>query len=448
MAIFYSLTLWIFVQLAVVPSPALASLDVLFGALGGGGASFPDAVYQDINFDYKLSSSVDVYYTATGSSAGKCNIMGYWHTGNLNPGIPSANKTVDTNICSDTCTTAICGFNQADRSRTSTQSKPNQDTLSRIPLLDFVGSDSLLKSSDYAAFPDLQMFPALAGGCVPIYNIPELKNVIKPLILSRNTIAQIFLGNIRVWNDSAILADNANEPTVLSALSNLNKNIQIVVRTDGSGTTEIFSSALASFSPINTAISPDYSFQKTVTAGEKPFWCGTFTDEVQTMTITGVCDSTVADKTVVIQVVDVDYNLKIITFACDADVATIKPLIVTAMKNQNVALNLISSTSNARVFRIGYLAALDNSSKVPRNWYTPSVVSQPIGIKVTFGTIQEGSYKNSHYSYSSIPKLPEIQSLWVNNAILGGSEFTLGYVGVSGDTQRKYFCSFQNLLKV
>ena len=60
----------------------------------------------------------------------------------------------------------------------------------------------------------------------------------------------IFMGKIQLWNDSAILADNiVNAPAVYKLLRNYAQSINVVVRTDISGTTEIFSTALWFFDP-------------------------------------------------------------------------------------------------------------------------------------------------------------------------------------------------------
>jgi phosphate transport system substrate-binding protein len=104
--------------------------------------------------------------------------------------------------------------------------------------VDFAGSDSLLKDEEYTAGKDLQMYPALAGAVVPIYNI---EGVTVTITLDRETLANIYLGKIANWNDPAIAATN---PGVTFP----DKPISTVHRSDGSGTTEIFTKALASFS--------------------------------------------------------------------------------------------------------------------------------------------------------------------------------------------------------
>ncbi len=116
--------------------------------------------------------------------------------------------------------------------------------------VDFAGSDSLVSDEEYAAGKDLQMIPMLAGAVVPIYNIAfTAENTNKtPLTLDRQTLVDIYNGKITTWNDPAIVALNPD-------LANLLPDAQItaVHRSDGSGTTEIFTKALTSFSPDWTA---------------------------------------------------------------------------------------------------------------------------------------------------------------------------------------------------
>ncbi len=105
--------------------------------------------------------------------------------------------------------------------------------------IDFAGSDSLLKKEEYDANPTLQMFPTLAGAVVPIFNAaPEIT---KGLVLDGKILADIYLGKVTRWNDPAIAALNPKQ--------NLpDKAITAVHRSDGSGTTEIFTKFLAAVS--------------------------------------------------------------------------------------------------------------------------------------------------------------------------------------------------------
>jgi phosphate transport system substrate-binding protein len=103
--------------------------------------------------------------------------------------------------------------------------------------IDYAGSDSLLKEEEYQNGVDLQMFPMLAGAVVPIYNV---EGITKTLTLDGNTLVGIYSGTIKKWNDDAIKALN---PDLAAQLPD--KAITAVHRSDGSGTTEIFTKFLA-----------------------------------------------------------------------------------------------------------------------------------------------------------------------------------------------------------
>ena len=81
--------------------------------------------------------------------------------------------------------------------------------------------------------------PTVLGAVVPIYNIPGVN---KDLNFSGDVIADIYLGKITMWNDSRIAKDNpgVNLPA---------KPILPVYRSDGSGTTYIFTDYLSKISP-------------------------------------------------------------------------------------------------------------------------------------------------------------------------------------------------------
>ena len=78
------------------------------------------------------------------------------------------------------------------------------------------------------------------GGIVPVVNLEGIKP--GELVLDGPTLAKIFLGEIKNWNDPAIakLNPSAKLPT---------QAIAIVHRSDGSGTTFIFTYYLAEVSP-------------------------------------------------------------------------------------------------------------------------------------------------------------------------------------------------------
>jgi phosphate transport system substrate-binding protein len=82
-------------------------------------------------------------------------------------------------------------------------------------------------------------FPTVLGGVVPIYN---LEGVTQPLRFTGQTLADIYIGKITQWNDSAIAKTNpgVNLPAT---------DITVVHRSDGSGTTYIFVDFLSKVSP-------------------------------------------------------------------------------------------------------------------------------------------------------------------------------------------------------
>ncbi len=109
--------------------------------------------------------------------------------------------------------------------------------------VDFAGSDAVLSADETTAGKDLQMYPFLAGATVMSYNIPELDPKGPALILDGKTLVGIYNATITKWNDPAIAALNPQVAAKLPA-----KQITVVHRSDGSGTTEIFTNALTSFS--------------------------------------------------------------------------------------------------------------------------------------------------------------------------------------------------------
>jgi len=115
--------------------------------------------------------------------------------------------------------------------------------------VDFAGSDSLLKPDEYTSGKDLQMYPIIAGAVVPIYNITFAQGApASPLILNGAVLVGIYNGTITMWNDPAIVALNPDLASYLPA-----EKITAVHRSDGSGTTELFTKALTSFSTAWTA---------------------------------------------------------------------------------------------------------------------------------------------------------------------------------------------------
>lgn len=106
-------------------------------------------------------------------------------------------------------------------------------------MVDFGASDAALDDKQLQEMPPIVQLPESGGPVCITYNLPDLNN---SLHLSPDTLSGIYLGKIKTWQDPALRKDN---PGV--ALP----NTQIVVahRSDGSGTTDIFTTYLAKVSP-------------------------------------------------------------------------------------------------------------------------------------------------------------------------------------------------------
>lgn len=104
--------------------------------------------------------------------------------------------------------------------------------------VDFGASDAPLKKADLDEV-GLMQFPMVMGGVVPVVNISGL--VKGHMRLDGNLLADIFMGKITRWNDPQIQALNPQ-------LSLPNKAITVVHRSDGSGTTFIFTNYLTKVS--------------------------------------------------------------------------------------------------------------------------------------------------------------------------------------------------------
>lgn len=106
--------------------------------------------------------------------------------------------------------------------------------------VDFAGSDAILNEEQFAAAPGIQMLPSVAGAVVPTYNVSELAEQ-EALVLDAAALSNIFLSTITKWNDPAIAELNPN-------LTLPDKDILVVHRSDGSGTTFIFTDYLSTVS--------------------------------------------------------------------------------------------------------------------------------------------------------------------------------------------------------
>jgi phosphate transport system substrate-binding protein len=106
--------------------------------------------------------------------------------------------------------------------------------------VDFGASDGPMSDQQLSdAKVKVMHIPTVLGAVVPVYNIP---GVAKPVNFSGDVIADIYLGKITKWNDPRIVKDNPG-------VSLPDKPILAVYRSDGSGTTYIFTDYLSKVSP-------------------------------------------------------------------------------------------------------------------------------------------------------------------------------------------------------
>jgi len=116
----------------------------------------------------------------------------------------------------------------------------------------WAGTDSKVADADKGSYPGGPLyFPTVAAPITVSYN---LKGVSK-LQLSADTLAGIFMGSIKTWNDPKIAADNPGTTLPSTAVT-------VAVRSDGSGTTSAFSKYLAKAAPSTF----------TLTAGDTVQW--------------------------------------------------------------------------------------------------------------------------------------------------------------------------------
>src|SRR3954464_4915309 len=105
--------------------------------------------------------------------------------------------------------------------------------------VDFGASDAPLSDAELAKAPNLQHIPTVLGADVVITNLPGVTSALR---FSPETLAGIFLGKITRWSDPAIARDNSG--TKLPDLA-----ITVVHRSDGSGTTYVWTDYLSKVSP-------------------------------------------------------------------------------------------------------------------------------------------------------------------------------------------------------
>jgi phosphate transport system substrate-binding protein len=107
--------------------------------------------------------------------------------------------------------------------------------------VDFGASDMPMTNEQLAKITRTKVlhFPTVLGGVVPTYNI---EGVTAPLNFASETLAAIYLGTISKWNDAAIKKDNPNVKLP-------DAEITVVHRSDGSGTTFVWTDFLSKVSP-------------------------------------------------------------------------------------------------------------------------------------------------------------------------------------------------------
>lgn len=166
---------------AAAPPPAASPL-----TLNGTGASFPLFIYERIFSEYRqqVNPNLQVNYQPTGSAAGIQQLI---------------SGTVD-----------------------------------------FAASDVAMTDEEIAQVENgVVVVPMTAGMVAIAYNLPGVE---VPLKLTRQALADIFLGKITQWNEAAIAAANPD-------LSLPDLPITLVHRSDGSGTTAVLTSHLSAISP-------------------------------------------------------------------------------------------------------------------------------------------------------------------------------------------------------
>ena len=171
------------ITLAIAAGFAALSLTVASAAdISGAGATFPYPIYAKWADAYKAKTGIGLNYQSIGSGGGIKQIKA---------------KTVT-----------------------------------------FGASDAPLSGKDLDKY-GLAQFPMVMGGIVPVVNVPGVKP--GELVIDGTTLAKIFLGEIKKWNDPALQKLNPNAKLPSSAIA-------VVHRSDGSGTTFNFTYYLADVS--------------------------------------------------------------------------------------------------------------------------------------------------------------------------------------------------------
>ncbi len=174
------------------------------GAITADGATFPQPVYEQWAQDYAAETGIQISYTGGGSGQGV------------------------------------------------------KDFIANI--VQFAGSDAPLKDTEKADAESKNGSPALHiptvfGAIVMAYNVGGIS---KPINFSPEVIGKIFTGQIKNWNDPAIAADNAG-------INFPNLAITVAHRSDGSGTTNAFTTYLCK-------VSTDWKAKVNPCSGKEVSW--------------------------------------------------------------------------------------------------------------------------------------------------------------------------------
>ncbi len=106
--------------------------------------------------------------------------------------------------------------------------------------VDFGGSDAPMKDDELKAAPgELLHIPTVLGAVVVTYNLPSVTTDLK---LTPDAIAGIYLGKVTKWNDASITSSNPG-------VSFPDANINVVRRSDPSGTSYVWTDYLSKISP-------------------------------------------------------------------------------------------------------------------------------------------------------------------------------------------------------
>ncbi|MFZ3052440.1 MAG: phosphate ABC transporter substrate-binding protein PstS [Sulfuricurvum sp.] len=128
-------------------------------------------------------------------------------------------------------------YQKATKTRVNYQSIGSGGGIKQVSerIVDFGATDAPMTPKELDA-AKLFQFPAVIGSIVVAHNLPGVAD--EKLKLKNSVVADIFAGKITMWNDAAIVADNAG--VKLPA-----EKIIVAHRSDGSGTTYVFTDYLS-----------------------------------------------------------------------------------------------------------------------------------------------------------------------------------------------------------